>query len=77
MRFARADHEVVGGVLLQDLPDSFHILGRITPVAARFEIAQIERVFAAGQNSGDTACNLSRHESFTTTRALMIEQDAV
>src|SRR6266480_3406032 len=56
--FAGADHEIIRGILLQDLPHRFHILGRVAPVAGRIKISQVERIFTAGENGGPSARNL-------------------
>src|SRR3984957_15669792 len=67
VRFSSADNKIIRGVLLHNLPHSFHVFGCITPVAARFEIAEIQRIFFAGQNICDPACNFSGDESFAAS----------
>src|SRR6266446_4592270 len=77
MRFAGANDEIIGGILLQDLPHGFHVFGCIAPVSPRVQIAEIESILPAGKNSSNTTSNLARDERFAAPRALVIEQNAV
>jgi len=49
----------------------------MTPVALGLEIAEIERLFEPGLDSGDSAGDLAGDKSLAADRALMVEQDSV
>ncbi len=49
----------------------------MTPVALGLEIAEIERLFERGLDSGDSAGDLAGDKSLAADRALMVEQDSV
>src|ERR1700722_6349520 len=74
---ARCQPEIVGLLPLQDHVHALDIILGMAPVAFGLEISEIERVFEAGLDAGDTACDLARHKGLAADRAFMIEQDAV
>jgi hypothetical protein len=73
MGVASADDVVVGAVLLNDLPDGFDVFGSVAPIAARFEVAEVESVGFAGEDGSDATSDLAGDESFATARTFMIE----
>src|SRR6185437_9546985 len=74
---ARRQHEIAGGIGLQDPVHALDIVPGVTPVAPGLEVSQIQRVFKADLDTGDAARDLARHEGLAPDRALMVEQDAV
>src|ERR1700739_2696852 len=75
--FARRQHEILGLIRLQDHVHALDIISGMAPVAFRFEISEVERVFQTGLDAGDAARDLARHKGLAADRAFMIEQDAV
>src|SRR5579859_3476100 len=48
VRFARGDDEILGLVLLHDELDGLHVVAGEAPIAAGLEVAERERLLAAG-----------------------------
>ena len=63
--------------MLEDEPHAFHIIAGISPVAACIEVSQIQLILKTLRYACGSQCNLTRHESFSTPFALMVEEDTV
>src|SRR6266566_6454895 len=73
---SRRDHIVIGLRLLQHQPHRGNIFFRITPIALRIQIPEVEFVLQACLDPRNCASDLSRDESFTAPRALVVEEYA-
>src|SRR5246127_1318555 len=76
-RLAGRQHEIVRRLRLQDRMHTLDIIAGMAPVALGLEIAEIDRVFEPGLDTGDRSRALARHEGLAADRALVVEQDAV
>src|SRR4051794_14782977 len=74
---SRRQHEIVGGVGLQDHMHALDIVPGMTPVALGFEVAEIECLVEPDLDARHPAGDLARHESLTADRTLVVEQDSV
>lgn len=72
----RGDHEILGLLVPQDQPHALDVILRITPVAQRREVAQVEFVLLALGNTGCGKGDLTRHEGLAAALRLVVEQDA-
>ena len=71
------DDVVVRLVVLEHQPHRLDVLGRVSPVAAGVEVAEVQLVGLAGDDRGDAAGHLAGDEGRPAPRRLVVEQDAV
>src|SRR4029077_10916221 len=77
VRFAGGQHEVVAFAELHNSPHPFDVLRCISPIAFCVQVAEEQFLLHALLNGGDSARNFAADESFATTRAFMVEQNAI
>src|SRR5437762_734210 len=77
MRITRTQNIVVWMVVLQHTPHTLDKFGRIAPVSACLQVAQIQLVLAIRHNLGDGPRDLPCHECFASSWAFMVEVNAV
>src|SRR5262249_19380961 len=77
MRLAGCDDVVVGLVCLHHQIHRLHEVPSVTPVAPRFEIAEIKFPLQSHLDSRSRPRNLASHERLASSLALVIEQDAI
>ena len=70
------DDVIVRLVLLQHQPHRLDIVAGVAPVALGIEVAKPQAVRLAGQDLGDAARHLARHEVLAPARGLVVEEDA-
>src|SRR5215213_3881889 len=63
--------------MLEHHPHRFDVLGRIAPVTARLEVAEVELVLDPGGDAGYRPGDLARDEGLSTARRLVVREDAV
>src|SRR6266404_5716534 len=76
MLLASCDNEVLRLRLLQHQPLGAHVVARVTPVAQRVQVAQVQALLEPCVNPREAACDLTGYEGLAANRGLMIEQDA-
>src|SRR5436190_571073 len=76
MCLTSSDHVIRRFLLLQHQPHGFHVFLRVAPVAFGIQVSQVEFLLLPGLDAGDSARDLSRHESLATARAFVIEENA-
>ena len=74
---ARGDDEVLGLLLLEDEPHTFHIVLGIAPVAEGVEVAEVELVLVALLDAGGGQRDLACDEGLAPTLTLVVEEDAI
>src|SRR5215831_12815537 len=77
VRFSSCNHVIPRLGLLQHQMDGFHVVRGMSPVASRIQVAEMNFLFEAKLNLRNGTANLSGHEFESSTRSLMVEQDAV
>src|SRR5574344_703266 len=77
VHFAGRENELVGLVVLQDLPPSLDIVAGIAPVAQGIDVAHVELVLKAHLDAPDGARDLARHKGLAAARRLVVEKNAV
>src|SRR5262249_49742580 len=77
MRLAGRQHKIVGFVMLQYAPHSFHVVAGMAPVALGVQIAEIESFLQAQFDGGNGSRDLAGNKSLSPRRALVVEEDAV
>src|SRR3989338_10887185 len=75
MRLACCNQVIIRGVLLKHLMHRFNIINRVSPVAARLQIAQGELLLQAELDAGNSAADFTRHKLQAAARRLMIEKN--
>src|SRR5262249_55489134 len=77
VRFSSCNHVISRLGLLQHQMDGFHIVRGMSPIASRIQVAEMNFLRQAELNFRNGAANLSGHEFESSTRSLMVKQDAV
>src|SRR5260370_1068280 len=76
MCFPRRDNVVVRLVLLEHGPHRFHVFFRITPIALRREVAEVELLLQPGFNACNRTSDLPRDKSFTSPGTFMVKKNS-
>src|SRR5262245_55604460 len=71
------EHVIVWLGLLQNQPHPLYIVPRMTPIAPRVEISEIEFILLSEFNRRHRPRDFPGHEGFAARWSLMVEQDAV
>lgn len=74
---AGGDDEIFGLVLLQHEPLHFHIVPRVSPVAQRAEIAQMQTVVQPERQPRQSAGDFAGDKGFAPDRGFVVEENAV
>src|SRR5260370_31629432 len=77
MSQAGGDDIIVRLGRLQHYPHRFHVVARITPVAARFEVAQKQLLLETELDAAECAGDLTRYEGLAAAFRFVIEKDAI
>src|SRR6185436_16401454 len=74
---ARGDDVVLGARLLEHQPLRFDVVPRMSPVAPRVQVADVEAVLHTQGDARKRPRGLARDEGFPADRRLVVEEDAV
>src|SRR5271154_5040373 len=77
MRLAGRQHVVAWLWLLQNDPHPFDEIARVSPIAFRVQVSQVQAVLLGKCNGGDRTGYLARYKGFSPTRTFVVEENPI
>ena len=70
-------YKVIGLILLQHHPHSFHVVASMAPITFGIDVSEVQTVTFSEVYFGNSASNLSSHKRTTTAGTFMVKEDAI